>query len=653
MSGVLTAAILLFSGAARLSVLEDGGGYGSEAHKASGKGHGTSAAIGEFENIYLRIENGGEARHLVALEVQWQDSAALLHRVYRPAADGDFFPGARPVADALVPLEEITIPPDGSLDLILVVEVPEFGAPGRYRGTARARFDEGRDAACALEFRVYDVAIPRVRTLPAFFDLDLESVARAVAIPFEDLDSWAAFYDSLNELGIAYRIWFDPAANGAAVDTGLLRDHLAYVAATTPIPVVDVGGAPGHFISREELPSPYDPQDKVQLHLHDMLGSALSVNPRVLPVAQPAAFGPRSLWHRIRQDYARFGRADPRILRILASPPHPHFERYTDIWALPETTPMEFAHAVATGRSLVRYDQSALSHCVGTAGDLDRTGTYQTLASEAVDGSEATEWRPLDPGGGESPWLEITFAELYPLESITLLGNCAPAETGLVVETAYQPGEFTRATLSWDRGKLAGESGLPMYVGKFRHPRACRAVRLRVSSPAAPGAIAIAEVLFNNSELRNENVPIKRIVPWLDYSAPDHPAWLLGGEGYSGAPRALPWRSWALGCPGILGPALNAATPNATPLIAVGQNQLLPTRRLFALRDGLEDYEYLRQYAERVARRELTPPKDFSPGTSRETLAFSAAGDRARRLARDTMGRLLSGESTVTKNFGP
>ena len=79
----------------------------------------------------------------------------------------------------------------------------------------------------------------------------------------------------------------------------------------------------------------------------------------------------------------------------------------------------------------------------------------------------------------------------------------------------------------------------------------------------------------------------------------------------------------------------------------------MPTRRLFALRDGLEDIEYLRLYWEGVARKEIKHPSGFAPGRGREVFDESAEGHQERRRIREKVGRLLSGESLVRKNFGP
>ncbi|MDP2326282.1 MAG: hypothetical protein Q8N51_19950, partial [Gammaproteobacteria bacterium] len=124
------------------------------------------------------------------------------------------------------------------------------------------------------------------------------------------------------------------------------------------------------------------------------------------------------------------------------------------------------------------------------------------------------------------------------------------------------------------------------------------------------------------------------------------------------AARTFPWFCWEQGFVGILGPVLGASMDEAGAFVTCGPGGLMPTSALFHLSDGLEDYEYLKEYEEAVRRGKLDPPPDFRPGflLPPAVVGLDDHASRALELVREQrkrMGRLLSGQRTVTRNFGP
>ncbi len=640
--------LLCFSGAS-LVLSEDYLRSGSLSLDEAGSGITPAAAASEFEMITLRIPSVDKERKLVSWTLQWKGKSGPMATWYRGATAEDLLPGAPQVTDALVPLEAVGIPAGVSFEIVLQLEVPVDAVPGDYRADLRLEFEDGAVLSSDFPLVVYDVVLPEAHSLATLFDLDLQALAATYGLSFGDLDAWIPVYDTLQSLGIGYRVWFDTHSDGTLADEADLQAHLNYVAATGAPGLVDVGGKPGILLDQFPEASATEPQDGLQLQLYKTQARLPAVAGALKRVAQPMDVGPRTTWNSVRQGYARFARADAHVQRILAAPAHPYFERYADIWALPVATDPAVLGRLRSGQSLKQYEQQDVGLCIGSAGTLDKTATYQTLASETVDGSEVTYWQADASEEVPYPWLEISFRAHVRLAQLTVLTLPGASWEGVQVETAYVPGEFTVATVSWEAQSEASPLGNSVVQGTFRYPRECLAVRLRFDGrPDGAALPAVAEILFNNPTLETQETAVPSHAPWLDGTDDGYTVW-QAGQGRSA--RALAWRCWTLGFHGVLGPALNAPGPGA--LIAMGVNHPLPTRRLFAFRDGLEDYEYLQIFWERVARKELSPPAGFFPGAGAEGFDVTDAGVAMRRAMRDRIGEILSGKSQVTRNFGP
>lgn len=610
-----------------------------------------AAAAGEYEVIALHLSPEKRERELVSWQLVWKGKEGPPATWYRPAIATDFLPGAPQVADALVPLTPVAIRANDSMEILLQLDVPNDQEAGDYRAELRLEFDGGKEAVQDFPFVVYEFALPEARSLATLFDLDLHVLASAYNRPFSDVDAWIPVYDTLQELDIAYRVWFDTFSEGARADEADLQAHRNYVSATGTANLVDVGGREGTMLAHFPEPTVTEPQDGLQLQLYKTQARLPAVAGTLKRVAQPAAFGPRETWHALRQGYARFSRADEHVQRILAAPAHPYFERYAEIWALPMQTAPAILGLLDSGQSLTQYEQENIAVCLGSAGAPDATGNYQTLASEVVDGSEVTHWQARASANVPIPWLEMTFRKLFRLADLTVLHGSEGAWKGIEVETAYNPGEFTHATVDWDVDVEMSPLGRNIARGSFRYPRDCLAVRIRFDRPAGEGAFpSVAEVLFNNPSLESIQIGVPAQSPWLDATSGTGSPW-QAGQGK--ATRALPWRCWTLGFHGILGPVLNAPEAGLDALVGQGHEGLYPTRRLFAFRDGLEDYEYLQILWERVSRKELTLQAGFYPGAGPESFDLTTDGAKLRWSLRKRMGEILSGKSTVTRNFGP
>lgn len=648
MFGTTAISLLLVVSGASFTLSED---YLSPRQEHVERGIKPAAAAGEVEIVTLTIPQAEKARSLVTWQLAWQGKSGPQDTWYRPASRADFLPGMPPVADALVPLMPIELAAHEDLEIVLVLEVPTDLAAGDYRAKLRLEFADGGVMEEDFPFVVYDFTLPESRSLATLFDVDLHALSRTYGWAYNDLDAWLPVYDTLQRMNIAYRVWFDTTSENALADEADLQAHRNYVCATGTQNLVDVGGQPGALLSQYPEPTAFEPQDGLQLQLYKTQARLPAVAGTLKRVAQPAAFGPREAWNELRQGYARFARADEHVQRILAAPAHPYFERYAEIWALPADTDPAVLARLATGLSLYQYDQQGIGVCLGSPGALDGSNTYQTLASEVVDGSEVTGWQAAASPGGAAPWIEITFQSHRRLADLTVIYDSGSRWHDLQVETAYVAGEYTVATVNWERDEVTTALGRRVAQGHFRFPRECLGVRFRLDEePEGTEFPAIAEILFNNPDLERIETAIPAQTPWMDAADTRFLAW-QPGQGQRA--RALPWRCWTLGFHGVFGPLLNAHGAGEVSLLALGPGQIYPTRRLFAFRDGLEDYEYLQLFWERIARNELSQPAGFYPGAGPEAFDDSQGGAAVREKMRKRMGEILSGKSTVTRNFGP
>ncbi|MBL7649285.1 MAG: hypothetical protein JNK74_24165 [Candidatus Hydrogenedentes bacterium] len=627
-------------------------GENSDVHSIS-----LAAAANEQESFYVRVVNDGVARTLQSLDLAWNGALEGLATAYIVTPDPAV---ALPGAEALTPLiDPVALAPQASLDLLVSVKLAETAPAGAFSGNLRAVFDSGHSERAAVRMEVFDFIIPDESSLPVLFGLDREAIRRSAGLT-EELDDWVAFYDTLAGLRAGFAVWPQRHPPGEMFydyrDLDVIKAHLAYAVRTAHLPAIEIGGRPGELLAGWPPPVGNNPQDPLQLLLSNIMTSLYDLGWTKPTVLIPDVMPARDAWPERRQALARIARADEFATRLLPGPLHPYFERYTDVWALPSATAPAAISLLQRGLSTVRYRHPAYSSITGSPGTLEETGTFLTEPGDALDGCEYSNWRVGALERGDVCVLEIAFESAIHLEQIAVLWPNDAGHATMDVETAYNPGAFTAATVRWEESNFLSEGENGISLGVFKHPRDCKEIRIRFEPGQSP-TIEIAEILFNQDGRTVENIAIEPVVPWLNLRTGKN-IW-LESKVRGAAWRLLPWFCWQRNFRGILGAELTPEPANGgTKLIATEQGGIYPTVAMLHLLDGLEDYEYLIRYWRDVAEKKLTPPEHVRPGWT-ELPASVQDGPQVELVrsrlaeARLQMGRLLSGKALVTRNFGP
>jgi hypothetical protein len=627
------------------------------APMVSGEHSGTrrvalAAAANEQEAFYLRVVNDESPRVFQALDIDWVGVANVIPTTYRI--------GGEVPSDALASIgEPVSLGAGAELDLLISLKVPETAAQGTYNGTLHARFDSGKPERCSIQLEVFDFTLPAESSLPVLFGIDREAVARITG-QSETLDDWALFYDALAGLRAGFAVWpqrkYPDEIFYDYRDLDLIKEHLAYAVRTAHLPAIEIGGVPGALLAGWPPPVGNAPQDPLQLLLFNLTTSLHQLGWAKPTVLIPDLLPERDDWPAARQAFARVNRADEVVARLLPGPLHPYFERYTDIWALPGSTPPSAMSLLDRGLSTIRYAHPPYLEIDGTPSIQDESRSYTTEPGDAFDGCEYTAWRVETEASDGPAVLEVTFDSPCRLEELAILWPYDGSPSEMKVETALNPDAYAEATVRWSKSNFRSEGESDITLGSFRYPRDCRQLRIHFS-PTRGTTVGVAELLMNQDGRTVVNSSIEPVVPWLNLRTAQSP-WLdasVRGDAW----RILPWFCWQRNFRGLLGPVLTPDRESGrTPLIVAGPNGVFPSRSMLHLLDGLEDYEYLRAYWRAVHDRRITPPEQVRPGwlalpssVREDTQVHSVLG----RLEEDRvqMGRLLSGGTIVTTNFGP
>ncbi len=617
-----------------------------------------AAAANEQEAFYVRVVNDETPRTLQSLELQWNSALEALTTTYIIAPDPS---STLPGMEALTPLAEpVALAPLAPLELLVSIKLAETAVAGAYSGNLRAVFDGGKSERAPVRMEVFDFIIPDESSLPVLFGLDRGAIRKSARLT-EDLDDWVTFYDALAGLRAGFAVWPQRHLPNEMFydyrDLDLVKEHLAYAVRTAHLPAIEFGGRPGELMAGWPPPVGNSPQDPLQLLLSNITTSLYELGWTKPTVLIPDVMPGRDGWPEARQELARIDRADEFVTRLLPGPLHPYFERYADVWALPSATPPVAMSLLQRGLSTVRYEHPPYSSIKGTAGALEASGTFLTEVSDALDGCEFTNWRVEGKSTGEEGvFLELALESVIRLEQIAVLWPNGARRVAMEVETAFNPGAFTDATVRWTESNYLSEGENTISLGVFKHPRDCKEIRIHFDGGPS-GGVEVAEILFNQDGRTVVNASIDPVTPWLNLRT-GRSIW-LESKVEASAWRILPWYCWQRNFRGILGAELTPDPENGgTRLIAAGPGGIYPTVSMLHLLDGLEDYEYLIRYWREVAQKKFTPPTHVRPGWTEMPVSMRSGAQvetvRGRLAeARLQMGRLLSGKALVSKNFGP
>jgi hypothetical protein len=521
--------------------------------------------------------------------------------------------------DLLAQVNTITVAPDATRNLWITYFVPADVHSGLHRGQFTLLIDGKRKISRAVSVEVFDFDLPETPRCRSYFSLNTNEIQEKCGIASPSLTDWTVVYDTL----APYRISYAPRARnllslGASgkPDTGLLFEHLEYAIGGAHMNTEFVGG-------QDVLPVLPEPpvatlQDPLQLYLQ-ALGNGLQAggtidNGLVLDFTMPN----RSEWQSLRRTYFRTQRADKRIARLMRGPMHPYFERYTDVFAVPIDVYNVFAHeALKSGNSLIQYTPVSVA-AVKSSGSAVTSDTleFMTEPEDACDGSIFSFWRSKStPSELQPVWIEFQLPG--PVRATEVFTAWAANQEPSVVriETSMDGRQFTDASARWDAKPALDRFEVTWAKAVFSYERVFQYLRVVVQKTHNQGPAALAEFLFSDA-LAVSSEPVRAKELWLDVSGSAFPTLRPGSHPIS--PRIVPWLCQNYSASGFYGGELSdwshtsVVSSPANCMVYPGVGTVQPSVQLERLRDGLEDYEYLREVKERLPDFRATTPNNFA-----------------------------------------
>jgi len=614
------------------------------------------AAAGEYESVQLVIRAGDEALENVRVTAPAPDNtilAPVLRRVGyvsipkmspRGIEERDLWP------DPLYDYAPFDLPPNTAAALWVTYYIPRDAGPGDRTGIIRVETGavsaekSQKTAEIALKITVYDFEIPQVPSLRTAFPLDRKAVRSFYGIDDTDLEAWKPIYESLAPYRLSYRVWDGTEGLVKLTDGGFdafaLKAHLQYAACSAHMSGIDVGGGPGG-LGLFPAPDASDPaQDPLQAYLRNAApwlmdappgGKAYRdpIEPFLNDLAdwlearnwldrayiEPVVLPERALWQTVRDKAFRVRIHENRIPRLLAADVHPFFERYTRIWAMPLCRYDPHAdQRLRQGMSLMDMPEApAESVAASSSGRLPRAAgaheSYVTVCSEACDGSVFTYWvSERRPTPKKPEWLEVKLKQPVKADTIRIIWKtgCEAAVTDVYkVEERIAP---RRLDFEWEEYPPVVAHGQTWLMGTLEEPQEFSTLRLEFSESCNGGPVGVSEVVVGEAEV----APPERfapVEPWLFMHEEDFPSFHV--DAAAAEFRLAPWVCHAQRMSGFMHSGLNkwpeqwllqrnfsavVESPNSLNgvLFYPGPDGLVPSIRAELLRDGLEDYEYLR-----------------------------------------------------------
>ncbi len=582
------------------------------------------AARGEYESFQLCITSGEKSLPKIQIEGAPLKTipAPDIYRIgiLRPSESSVRAQNSSTtVPDVLLDPTPEDLPPHSTQIFWICYHIPSSTNPGVYKGKLRLLSDGHYLKKVRVKLEVFDFTLPELPSLPMLIPLQPNPLESFYGLRKPDLTDWKPVYDSL----AGYRLSLDitpiqsliDTKTGAAWNDDALKCHLDYLTPALSMACIALGGDKSVLSSRTAS----DTLDPFSLHLRDMaqwLNERGWLKRACLPLAIPAD---RTQWASAAQDFIRIGNAEDRIARLTTGPPYPQFERQADRWAFSFA---DFSSDMATRmKSGVSLRDELSPHpttvTASSCGPILNTPASVSIPEDACDGTLTTAWTSQQtPTGNHPEWLQFDFSES--VTAATLLIQWVNGMDSAYIEalTSIDGINFSSYTVRWEFKHSARPYAPSQSLGEFRFPNTFKSLRLVFKSTVTKGPIGIAEITLNPKPETKPAALTAPIQPWLLINDSTFPSLCPGVHPVE--PRAVPWLCWLHQFDGIVYPWMNdwpAAWKKCldTPpslwdaekhpghfLTYPGRNTLLPSIRLERLRDGLEDYEYLKAFSAAV-----------------------------------------------------
>lgn len=510
---------------------------------------------------------------------------------------------ARP--DPLPAFEPFTLAKDTTAALWVTYQVPRDCPAGLYEGRLGLRLDGRAKRYVRVTLEVFDFEIPEFPGLTAAARLSPDRIRSFSGIAGDTLDEWRLFYDALAPWRIACNTALEfPAAPGGSEH---YLQHLVYAARSAHMPVVFMGMG-------ERLANVMADESSAGT-LQTVVEALASAGWARRACAEPIPPLPRSHWTEVRDRYSRFSALAPAVRRLFQGVPHPQTQQLAEIWVIP----LRFFDPIAiqrvrTGMSLAANPPYAIesARASSTARIPTQDMPYASAAEDACDGSLYTAWTSANaPRAGAPEWFELRLQTPETTNRVRIGWRTGHEAADPAVEVSrdgirwsavrvtwkFHPSD-RRFAPSWSEGVLDRErsfTGIRFTFSGTFDSRPVSMTEVELGRPPDPASIAY---LSGGAQV------------WLDASSVQFPS--FHADAHPAEARLGPWVCWGHDLDGLFGLPLNdwpdawrqldSATPDIWPapgpgehfLFYPGPGSLVPSVRLHRLRDGLEDFEYLR-----------------------------------------------------------
>jgi hypothetical protein len=614
--------------------------------------HHIYAAAGEYESIQVCVRAGKEGLQNVRVIAPAPDNTIpepVLRRVgyvripapsARASGEHELWP------DPLLEYAPFSLAPNETGSVWVAYYIPRDTGPGLRTTRIRVESDpvsgKKREKTLEIELRitVFDFVLPETPTLRTAFPLDRKAIRSFYGIDDTDLEKWKPFYDALAPYRISIRVWDGTAGlvtlTDGQFDSSKLKEHVEYAVKAAHMNSIDVGGGPGGLALFPE-PDKTDPaQDPLQAYLRSAAPWLNDVPPGAAPPTdplqpflndiadwldvhnwldkayiEPVVLPERSLWQTVRDTAFRVRINENRIPRLLAADVHPFFERYTRIWAMP----------------LCRYDPHADERLRNGISLLDIAESpahesYVTLSAEACDGSVFTYWVSKDAPTAKKPeWIEVKLKQPVRADKIQIIWRtgCEAATTNVYsLREGYAP---VKVEVAWEERQQVVAYGQSWLQGTLKRPQAIGDLRIEFTESFTGGPVGVSEIIIGDAGLQPPD-RFDPIEPWLFTHEQDFPSFHVDAR--TAEFRMAPWVCFSQRMAGFMHSGLNhwpaewrAATSDAAfaaastlndALFYPGPRAPIPSIRAELLRDGMEDYEYLRLLERAIAQKRIDDP---------------------------------------------
>jgi len=632
--------------------------------------HHIYAAANEHESIQVCIRAGKDGLKNVRVTATAPDNTIpapvlrLVGYVRIPASSPRAVGEHELWPDPLLDYAPFSLGPNEMASVWVTYAIPGDTKPGPRTSKIRVETDpllgkkRKKMREIDLKISVFGFAIPETPTLRTAFPLDRAAIKAFYGIDDTDLEKWKPVYDALAGYRISFRVW-DGAQGLVALkdgqfDSSKLKEHVEYAVNAAHMNSIDVGGGPGGLALfpepdktdpaqdplqaylrsvapwlHEVPPGSEPPQDPLQPFLNDIADWLEAHNWLDKAYIEPVVLPERSLWQTVRDTSFRVRINENRIPRLLEADVHPFFERYTRIWAMPLCRYDPHAdERLRHGISLLDIAESpAESVKASSEGVLPQQAgaheSYVTLSAEACDGSVFTYWVSKDAPTAKKPeWLEVKLKQPVKADKIRIIwrtGCEAAAPNVFSLREGYAP---SRIEVEWEERQQVVAYGQTWLYGTLKRPQVFSHLRVEFTESCAGGPVGVSEIVIGDAWLQPPE-KFEPIEPWLFTHEQDFPSFHV--DAHTSEFRLAPWVCFSQRMAGFLHSGLNHwptdwhATESGAPVSAAstlndvlfypGPDAPIPSIRAELLRDGLEDYEYLRLLDLAVAQKKIDDPE--------------------------------------------